>query len=76
MRRHALAIGLAFGIFAAFSVFLGWAFYKASTAADGARTLGPIWPYALGGVVIVAALAGFLIWLGAYAARHGHEDRR
>jgi hypothetical protein len=75
MRRHAVIIGLAFLAMAGFALLLGWVFYKASTPVAGARTLGPLWPYLLGGALIGAALVGFLTWLAAYATLHHQEDR-
>jgi hypothetical protein len=55
-------------------VLAGWAFFEVSTAKTGARTLGPLWPYAVGGVLLLAALGGFLAWLAAYAMRHPTDD--
>ena len=75
MRKHAVVLGLAFAGLAAFAVFTGWAFYRASELGGGWRSLGPIWPYVAGGALIVAALAGFLMWLAFYSARHGYDER-
>lgn len=75
MRRHAVVLGLAFVGLAAFAVFAGWAFFAASDVGGGWRSLGPVWPYVLGGALMVAALAGFLMWLAFYSARHGYDDR-
>lgn len=75
MRKHAVVLGLAFVGLAVFAVFTGWAFYRASELGGGWRSLGPIWPYVAGGVLIVAALAGFLMWLAFYSARHGYDER-
>jgi len=71
-----LVIGLAFLALAGFAVVLGWIFYKVSTPDGGVRTLGPLWPYLAAAPLIVAGLAGFMVWLAVYATRHGHEDRR
>ena len=75
MRKHFAVLGLTFVGFAAFAVFAGWAFFEGSKLGDGWRTLGPIWPYVLGGCLVVAALAGFLMWLAFYSANHGYDDR-
>jgi hypothetical protein len=53
MRKHALVLGLSFAGFGAFALFAGWAFYKASQLGGGWRSLGPIWPFVLGGCVAV-----------------------
>jgi hypothetical protein len=75
MRRHLLVLGLSFLGLAGFAVFAGWAFYATSKMGSGWGDLRPIWPYVLGGVVITAALAGFLMWLAFYSANHGYDDR-
>ena len=75
MGKHAAVLGLAFAGLAACALFLGWAFYEASVVGGGWRSLGPIWPYVLGGVVAVGALTGFFAWLAFYSARHGYDDR-
>ena len=75
MRKHALVIGLSFLGLAGFAVFTGWAFYATSKMGSGWSDLGPIWPYVVGGVLVTAALAGFLMWLAFYSANHGYDDR-
>jgi hypothetical protein len=75
MRKHAIVLGLTFLGLAAFAVFAGWVLFESSQIGDGWRSLGPIWPYVVGGGLIVAALAGFLIWLAFYSASHGYDDR-
>lgn len=74
MRRHAVVLGLTFLGLSAFAVFAGWAFFAGSRLGGGWRSLGPIWPYLLGGVAVVAALAGFLMWLAFYSANHGYDE--
>jgi hypothetical protein len=74
MRKHLVVVGLAFLALAAFAVFAGWAFFEGSQVGGGWRSLGPIWPYVAGGVLIVAALAGFLMWLAFYSANHGYDE--
>ena len=63
MRKHAVIIGLTFLGLAAFAVFAGWAFFAGSKLGGGWHSLGPIWPYVLGGALIVGALTGVLMWL-------------
>lgn len=75
MGKHAVVLGLAFLGLAAFAVFAGWAFFAASEIGGGWASLGPILPYVVGGVLVVAALAGFLMWLAFYSANHGYDDR-
>jgi hypothetical protein len=75
MGKHVVVLGLAFLGLAAFAVFAGWAFFEGATIGGGWASLGPIWPYVVGGVVVVAALAGFLMWLAFYSASHGYDDR-
>jgi hypothetical protein len=75
MRKHAVVLGLTFIGFAAFAVFAGWAFFEGSRIGGGWRTLGPIWPYVAGGVLVVGALTGVLMRLAFYSANHGYDDR-
>ena len=75
MRKHAVVLGLAFLGLAGFAVFAGWAFFASSHVGGGWRSLGPIWPYVLGGVVVTGAVTGFLMWLAFYSANHGYDDR-
>ena len=45
-----------------------------SLAGGGWRSLGPIWPYVLGGSLVVGALTGVFMWLAFYSANHGYDD--
>ena len=74
MRKHAVVLGLTFLALAAFSVFAGWTFFSGSRLADGWRTLGPKWPYVVGGMAVLAALTVVLLWLAFYSARHRYDD--
>jgi len=74
MRKHAIVLGLTFIGLAGFAVFAGWAFFEGSKLGGGWRSLGPIWPYVVGGVVVVALLAGVLMWLAFYSANHGYDE--
>jgi 4-hydroxybenzoate polyprenyltransferase len=75
MRKHALVLGLTFLGLALFALFAGWAFFAGSRLSGGWGSLGPIWPYVLAGVVVVAALTAFFMWLAFYSANHGYDDR-
>ena len=75
MRRHAVFLSLWFLGFAGFALFSGWAFFASSHIGDGWRDLAPIWPIVVGGVLVVAMLAAFLMWLAFYSANHGYDDR-
>lgn len=75
MGKHVVVLGLAFLGLAAFAVFAGWAFFAGSQMGGGWASLGPIWPYVVGGLVVVGALTGFLMWLAFYSANHGYDDR-
>ena len=74
MGRHVVVVLLGLAGLAGFALLLGWAFYQVSVEAGGGRSLGPIWPYVIGGVVALGGLIGFFMWLAAYTARHGHDD--
>jgi hypothetical protein len=73
MRKHVVILSLTFAGLAGFAVFAGWAFFQG--AGGGWRSLGPIWPYVLGGCLVVAALAIFLMSLAFYSANQGYDDR-
>ena len=75
MGKHVAVLGVAFLGLAAFAVAAGWLFFSASEPTAGGWSLGPIWPYVVGGLLVVGALAGFLMWLAFYSANHSHEDR-
>jgi len=63
-------IGLA--LFAAFAV---WAFHEGESLGGGWGSLRSVWPYVIGGVLAVAALAGGLMWLAFFSADRGYDDR-
>ena len=75
MGRNALALILAVLALAAFAGFAAWAFQVGEGLGGGWESLRPIWPYVIGGVVVVAALAGGLMWLAFFSARRGYDDR-
>lgn len=75
MGKHGLSVGLGLAALAGFAAYAAWAFFITREVGGGWRSLLPIWPYVLGGVLAVAALAGALLWLVFYSARHGYDDR-
>jgi hypothetical protein len=75
MSKQVVIIGLALLGLAGFAAFAGWAFYEAGRYEGGWRSLGPIWPYAAGGVLLVGVLSGFFMWLAFYSANHGYDDQ-
>ena len=75
MRKHVVVLGLAFLILAGFSLFTGWAFFATSKIAGGWRSLGPIWPYVVGGVATTGGLAAYNKKQTNYSANHGYDDR-
>jgi hypothetical protein len=75
MRRNAVFLGLTFGGLALFAAFAAWAFLASSRLDGGWRSLLPVWPYVIGGLLAVAALTGGLMWLAFYSANHGYDDR-
>jgi 4-hydroxybenzoate polyprenyltransferase len=74
LRKHVVVLGLTFLGLAGFAAFAGWAVFAGSHIGGGWRTLGPVWPYVAGGAVVVAALAGVLMWLAFYSANHGYDE--
>jgi hypothetical protein len=75
MRRHALVLGLAFLGLAILAVLAGWGFYQVSQPTESGRSLGPLWPYVLGGAAVLAVLIAVLAGLGFYSGRHGWKER-
>ncbi len=76
MRKHALLFILTFLGLAGFTAFTVWAFFATAKMGGGwNKSLMPIWPYVVGGVVATGALAGVLMWLAFYSANHGYDDR-
>ena len=42
--------------------------------AGGWASLKPVWPYIAGGMAVVGALAGGLMWLAFYSSRRGYDE--
>jgi hypothetical protein len=57
------------------AAFMGWALYQGSQIGGGWSSLAPIWPYVAGGLIVVGALTGGLMWLAFYSDRKGYDDR-
>ena len=76
MGRHILILGIAFAGLAAFAAAAGWLFFTASEPNPGGWSLGPLWPYLLGGALLIMALVGFLTWLAVYSAKHDLDEER
>jgi hypothetical protein len=70
--RWVMGLGLAAAV--GFLGFLGWAVWASSKQGSGWRGLIPIWPYVLGGVLVVGALTGGLMFLAFYSADHGYDE--
>jgi len=75
MRRNAPVLIPTFIGLAVFAAFAAWAFHAAGGLGGGWRSLRPVWPYVIGGVLAVAALAGGLMWLAFFSADRGYDDR-
>ena len=57
------------------AAFFGWAFHEAGIVGGGWQAaLAPIWLYVAGGLLVVAALTGGLMWLAFYSSRRGYDE--
>jgi len=56
------------------AAFFVWAFQQGEGVGGGWESLGPIWLYVAGGLVVVAALTGGLMWLAFYSSRRGYDE--
>jgi len=74
MRGNGLFAALTFAGLGAFGAFAVWAFHAAGRLGGGWSDLVPIWPYVLGGVLMVGVLTAALMWLAFYSDRHGYDD--
>lgn len=75
MRKHAALIVVVVLGLAGFAAFTVWAFMDTARMGGGWESLRPVWPYVVGGAVVVGLLAGALMWLAFYSSRHGYDDR-
>ncbi|MDP3853440.1 hypothetical protein [Phenylobacterium sp.] len=73
MNRLAPVLLLILGL-AGVAAFGGWTFYAGSSIGGGWSSLAPIMLYVVGGVLVVGALAGGLMWLAFYSARRGYDE--
>lgn len=74
MRKHAALIILTTLGLAIFAAFAGWAFVQGSHLGGGWTSLEHIWPYVAGGLLVVGALTGVLMWLAFYSSRSGYDE--
>ncbi|UTP39404.1 hypothetical protein M9M90_19685 [Phenylobacterium sp. LH3H17] len=72
--KRALPILLAIAGLTAVAAFGGWTFYAGSSIGGGWSSLGPIMLYVVGGLLVVGALTGGLMWLAFHSARHGYDE--
>ena len=75
MRKNAVLLTLTLLGLVVFAGFAGWAFYATSKLDGGWASLAPVWPFVAGGLLMVGALTGVLMWLAFYSANHGYDDR-
>ncbi len=55
--------------------FFAWAFQVSGGIGGGWEdSLKPIWRYVAGGLAVVAALTGGLMWLAFYSSRRGYDE--
>jgi cation transporter-like permease len=60
--------------FAAMAAFGVWAFHAGEAFGNGWGELRPIMPFVIGGLIVVGALTGVLMWLAFYSSRRGYDD--
>jgi uncharacterized membrane protein len=70
MGRHIAVIGLGFLALAVIAGVSGWLLFGAATPTPTGWSLGPLWLYVAGGVLLVGVLAAFLMWLASYSTTH------
>ena len=59
---------------AALAGLAGWTFYAGSRIGGGWGALSPVLLYVIGGLVVVGALTGGLMWLAFYSSRRGYDE--
>jgi hypothetical protein len=74
MRKHP-SLWLFFPCLAAIAAYAGWVFYRASAPDPGWAALGHAWPFLLAGVLTVAVVIGFFVWLALYSDKRGYDAR-
>lgn len=72
--KHVVPILLALAGLAGVAAFGGWTFYAGSNIGGGWSSLGPVMLYVVGGLLVVGALAGVLMWLAFYSSRKGYDE--
>ena len=74
MRKHP-SLWLFFLCLVVAAAYAGWMFYGASAPDPGWTALGHAWPYFLAGVLTVAVVTGFFVWLAVYSDKRGYDAR-
>ena len=59
---------------AALAALAGWTFYAGARIGGGWGALSPVLLYVIGGLVMVGALTGGLMWLAFFSSRHGYDE--
>ena len=73
MRRLWTLIALLAAL-AAIAALGGWTLYASSRLGYGWEGLGQVLVFVVAGLVAVGGLAGGLMWLAFYSARHGYDE--
>jgi hypothetical protein len=69
--RRALLIFLVFGLVA---LVAAWAFFEGARFGGGWSGLPPIWPYVVGGMLVVGLLGAGLMALAFFSSRRGYDE--
>ncbi len=72
--KRVLPILLSIAGLAIVAAFGGWTYYAGSSMGGGWSSLGPILLYVVGGMVMVGALTGVLMWLAFHSSRRGYDE--
>ncbi|MDO9433271.1 MAG: hypothetical protein Q7T84_18410 [Phenylobacterium sp.] len=72
--KYGLTVLASFFGVAALAGLAGWTFYTGSKIGGGWGSLGPVLLFVIGGLVVVGALTGGLMWLAFYSSRQGYDE--
>ena len=59
---------------AALAALAGWTFYAGARIGGGWGALSPVLLSVIGGLVMVGALTGGLMWLAFFSSRRGYDE--